>query len=96
MMYHSRNKQINHARNIWDRAITILPRATQFWLKYSYMEELIENIPGARQVLGFFVHLVEADFYGHFTHTSNGKVAILERCEQMSEKRFFGHTSAVV
>uniref|UniRef100_A0A1I8EGT4 Pre-mRNA-splicing factor Syf1/CRNKL1-like C-terminal HAT-repeats domain-containing protein n=1 Tax=Wuchereria bancrofti TaxID=6293 RepID=A0A1I8EGT4_WUCBA len=44
------NKQINHARNIWDRAITILPRATQFWLKYSYMEELIGNIPGARQV----------------------------------------------
>ncbi|VBB25931.1 unnamed protein product [Acanthocheilonema viteae] len=44
------NKQINHARNIWDRAIAILPRATQFWLKYSYMEELIGNIPGARQV----------------------------------------------
>lgn len=45
-----RNRQINHARNIWDRAVTILPMATQFWLKYSYMEELIENIPGARQV----------------------------------------------
>ena len=45
-----RNRQINHARNIWDRAVTILPRATQFWLKYSYMEELVENIPGARQV----------------------------------------------
>ena len=45
-----RNKQVNHARNIWDRAITILPRATQFWLKYTYMEELIGNVPGARQV----------------------------------------------
>jgi crooked neck len=45
-----RNRQINHARNIWDRAITILPRASQFWLKFSYMEELIENTPGARQV----------------------------------------------
>uniref|UniRef100_A0A0M3IR76 TPR_REGION domain-containing protein n=1 Tax=Ascaris lumbricoides TaxID=6252 RepID=A0A0M3IR76_ASCLU len=45
-----RNKQVNHARNIWDRAVTILPRATQFWLKYSYMEELIGNLPGARQV----------------------------------------------
>lgn len=49
-----RNKQINHARNIWDRAISILPRATQFWLKYSYMEELVGNIPGARQVRLFF------------------------------------------
>lgn len=45
-----RCKQINHARNIFDRAVTILPRATQFWLKYSYMEELVENVPGARQV----------------------------------------------
>lgn len=26
-----KNRQINHARNIWDRAITILPRANQFW-----------------------------------------------------------------
>ena len=45
-----RNQQINHARNIFNRAVTILPRSTQFWLKYAYMEELIENVPGARQV----------------------------------------------
>ncbi|PAV68709.1 hypothetical protein WR25_15135 isoform I [Diploscapter pachys] len=45
-----RNKQINHSRNIFDRAVTILPRAMQFWLKYAYMEEVIENVPGARQV----------------------------------------------
>ena len=45
-----RCKQINHARNVFDRAITIMPRAMQFWLKYSYMEEVIENIPGARQI----------------------------------------------
>ena len=24
-------RQINHARNIWDRAVTILPRVNQFW-----------------------------------------------------------------
>ena len=45
-----RHKQINHARNIWDRAVTILPRANQFWYKYSYMEEMLGNIAGARQV----------------------------------------------
>jgi len=27
-----RNRQVNHARNIWDRAVTILPRANQLWL----------------------------------------------------------------
>ena len=26
-----RNRQVNHARNIWDRAVTILPRENQLW-----------------------------------------------------------------
>ena len=42
--------QVNHARNVWDRAVTILPRANQFWYKYTYMEEMLRNIAGARQV----------------------------------------------
>lgn len=41
-----RNRQVNHARNIWDRAITILPRANQFWYKYTYMEEMLGNVAG--------------------------------------------------
>merc|ERR1711892_1588126 len=45
-----RNKQVNHARNLWDRAVTILPRANQFWYKFTYMEEMLNNIPGCRAV----------------------------------------------
>jgi crooked neck len=45
-----RYKQINHARNIFDRAVTILPRANQFWYKYTYMEEMLGNIAGCRQI----------------------------------------------
>jgi crooked neck len=45
-----KHKQINHARNIWDRAVTILPRVNQFWYKYTYMEEMLGNIAGCRQV----------------------------------------------
>lgn len=45
-----RNRQVNHARNLWDRAVTILPRVSQFWYKYTYMEEMLENISAARQV----------------------------------------------
>ena len=48
-----RNKQVNHARNLWDRAVTILPRANQFWYKYTYMEEMLNNIPG---LLTFFFY----------------------------------------
>ncbi|XP_053594028.1 protein crooked neck-like [Microplitis demolitor] len=45
-----RNRQVNHARNLWDRAVTILPRVSQFWYKYTYMEEMLENTAAARQV----------------------------------------------
>ncbi|NWT17107.1 CRNL1 protein, partial [Vireo altiloquus] len=47
-----KNRQVNHARNIWDRAITTLPRVNQFWYvyKYTYMEEMLGNVAGSRQV----------------------------------------------
>jgi crooked neck len=38
-----RNKFVNHARNIWERAVAYMPRVDQFWYKYSYMEELLGN-----------------------------------------------------
>jgi hypothetical protein len=27
------HKNVNHARNVWDRAISLLPRVDQFWYK---------------------------------------------------------------
>lgn len=45
-----REKQINHARNLWDRATLILPRVSAFWQKYTYMEEMLKNILNARQI----------------------------------------------
>lgn len=35
-----KHKFINHARNVWDRAVTLHPRVDQLWYKYSYMEEV--------------------------------------------------------
>ena len=45
-----KTRNINHARNLLDRAVTILPRIDKFWYKYVYMEETLGNIPGTRQV----------------------------------------------
>ncbi|CAO3653549.1 unnamed protein product [Cunninghamella echinulata] len=45
-----KNKNINHARNILDRAVTLLPRVDQFWYKYTYVEEILQDIPKARNV----------------------------------------------
>uniref|UniRef100_A0A8C0GMA7 Crooked neck pre-mRNA splicing factor 1 n=1 Tax=Chelonoidis abingdonii TaxID=106734 RepID=A0A8C0GMA7_CHEAB len=44
-----KKRQVNHARQIWDRAITT-PQGHQFWYKYTYMEEMLGNVAGARQV----------------------------------------------
>lgn len=43
-------RNIQHARNLYDRAVTLLPRVDQIWLKFVYLEELLQNIAGARQV----------------------------------------------
>lgn len=45
-----KNKFINHARNVWDRCVTILPRVDTFWCKYTYMEEMIGAVTETRQV----------------------------------------------
>ena len=45
-----RHRFINHARNVWDRAVTLLPRIDQLWYKYVHMEEMLGNMSGARQV----------------------------------------------
>jgi crooked neck len=43
-------RNISHARNLFDRAVTLLPRIDQIWYKYVYLEEMLGNVAGARQV----------------------------------------------
>ena len=43
-------RNVQHARNLLDKAVTLLPRIDRLWYKYTYLEELLQNIPGARQV----------------------------------------------
>ena len=40
----------DHARNLLDRAVTILPRVDKLWYKYVHMEETLGNVEGARSV----------------------------------------------
>ena len=35
---------------MWDRAVTLLPRVDQLWYKYIHMEEMLGNVPAARQI----------------------------------------------
>ena len=45
-----KHKNVNRARNILDRVVMTLPKVDVFWYKYTYMEELVMNPSGARQV----------------------------------------------
>ena len=45
-----RNRFINRARNVWDRAVQLLPRIDQLWFKYALMEENLGNFEGARRI----------------------------------------------
>lgn len=55
-----RNKYINRARNVYDRAVTLLPRVDQLWqemvgglkvrYKYAYLQEMIGDIMATRTV----------------------------------------------
>lgn len=51
--FEMRCKFPNHARNVWDRAVALLPRVDQFWYKYSYMEVSEGQQQPSRRYLSF-------------------------------------------
>ena len=62
-----RNRFVNSARNVWDRAVTLLPRIDQFWYKYAYMEEMLGNVEGARKIFERWIaHKPDANAWNSF------------------------------
>ncbi|GLU05364.1 hypothetical protein SLE2022_224660 [Rubroshorea leprosula] len=41
---------VNHARDVWERAVALLPRVDQLWYKDIHMEEMLGNIAAARRI----------------------------------------------
>ncbi|KAL6876334.1 hypothetical protein ACP4OV_012906 [Aristida adscensionis] len=48
--FEMRIRNAGHARNVWDRAVALLPRVDVLWLKYALMEETLGAVANARQV----------------------------------------------
>ncbi|KAJ7204866.1 hypothetical protein C8J57DRAFT_1259178 [Mycena rebaudengoi] len=44
-----KSHNVQHARNLFDGAVTLLLRVDQLWYKNVYLEELPQNVPGMRQ-----------------------------------------------
>ncbi len=108
-----RHRFINHARNVWDRAVSLLPRVDQLWCvpatqpsmqlhgackvsfsfkevnrgelalhryKYIHMEEMLGNVPGARQIFERWMAF-EPDHHGWMAYI---KVTFLCTCLHLS------------
>ncbi|CAN3503827.1 pre-mRNA-splicing factor Clf1p, partial [Diutina catenulata] len=43
-------KAVNHARNLLDRAVTVLPHEQKLWFMYVQTEEMLKNFPKTRSV----------------------------------------------
>lgn len=73
-----KNRQVNHARNIWDRAITTLPRVNQFW--YVYREWNISFTPKEIFCFVLFWHhaKVHCLLFLQFFRLARGKGLVLE------------------
>lgn len=76
-----RHRFINHARNIWDRAVQILPRVDQLWYKYIHMEEMLGNVPGARQIFERWMKW-EPDHHGWAAYIKVGLPSFMNRSTQ--------------
>lgn len=66
-----RHRFVNHARNVWDRAVSLLPRVDQLWYKYIHMEEMLGNVAGARQVFERWMRF-EPDHMGWMAYVRVG------------------------
>ena len=56
-----RNEFINHARNVLDRAVGLLPRVDFLWYKYAYMEEVTGNVAHCRAVFDRWMEWIPDD-----------------------------------
>merc|ERR1711971_982315 len=83
--------QVNHARNLWDRAVTIQPRANQLWLKYTYMEEMLENIPACRAIFERWMEWQPEDQYWLTYVNFEMRYKEIDRAREIFERFVYVH-----
>lgn len=72
-----RLRNVQHVRNLFDRAVTLLPRMDRLWCKYVYPEELLRNVADGRQVLERWIQLELEDM------TWQVCIQLEERCQEL-------------
>lgn len=54
---------INHARNLLDRSVVLLPRETKLWYKFVHMEEMLGNVPAVRAIFDRWIQWQEPEAF---------------------------------
>lgn len=81
-----KNKCINHARNVWERACKVLPRVDQFWFKYAYMEEVLGNYDKVRQIFEDWMTWEPTENAWNTYLKFEERYGDLDNCRQILEK----------
>jgi crooked neck len=89
-----RNECINHARNILDRAIQLLPRVDFLWYKYVYMEELVRDIPKCRAVFERWMKWMPDDNAWMSYARFETRCANMDRAEAVMRRYVYTYPSA--
>jgi len=90
-----RGRFIAHARNVWDRAVTMLPRVDQLWYKYVHMEEVLGDVEAARGVFERWMAF-EPDHYAWAAFLKfEGRYAAWEHARALYERYILCHPSVL-
>ena len=81
-----RNKYVNHARNVWERACKHLPRVDQFWVKYAYMEEVLGNNDRVRAIFEDWMTWIPTENAWNAFLKFEERMGDNERCRSILEK----------
>jgi crooked neck len=86
-----RNRFLNHARNVWDRAVNLLPRVNQLWYKYAFMEEMLGNVTEARKVFERWISW-DPDYQGWIIYIKfELRYGEVEKARNIYKKFIFKH-----
>ncbi|KAG9148525.1 hypothetical protein Leryth_025045 [Lithospermum erythrorhizon] len=53
--FEMRNKFVDHSRNVCELAVALFPRVDQLWFKNIHMEEVLDNVEGARLIFEWWM-----------------------------------------
>lgn len=81
-----RNKFVQSARNVWERACKHMPRVEQFWYKYALMEEMLGEFANVRRIFEDWMTWQPSEFAWNAYLKFEQRMGDLDKCRIILEK----------